>query len=308
MRLAFMGSPVFAVPTLSALMAAGHEIACVYSQPPKPAGRGQTLRATPVHQWAEEHGLPVRTPRSLKKAEAQNEFAALGLDGAIVVAYGLILPKAILAAPRLGCLNLHGSLLPRWRGAAPIQRAVMAGDAETGVQVMVMEEGLDTGPVLATATTAIGPEDTASRVHDRLAALGAPLMVQALQAFADGALTPQPQADNGVTYAAKITPEETRVDWTLAATAVDAKIRGLALFPGAWCTAPGEKAPVRLKLLGSRLAAGQGAPGAVLDDQLTIACGQGAIQVTRLQREGRQALDASDFVRGSPSLCGIVLS
>ena len=299
-----MGSPAFAAPTLLALLEAGHTIACVYSQPPKPAGRGQTLRPTAIHALAEERGLPVRTPRSLKKPEEQEAFAALDLDAAVVVAYGLILPKPILMAPRLGCLNLHGSLLPRWRGAAPIQRAVMAGDGETGVQVMVMEEGLDTGPVLATARTPIGPEDTASRVHDRLAALGAPLMVEALAAFADGRLVPQAQSEDGVTYAAKITPAETRIDWTAPASVVDAHIRGLSLFPGAWFTLASDKGPVRVKALGSRLVTGSGAPGEVLDEALTIACGTGAVQLTLLQREGRQALPAADFLRGTPLKAG----
>ena len=299
-----MGSPAFAAPTLLALLEAGHTIACVYSQPPKPAGRGQTLRPTAIHALAEERGLPVRTPRSLKKPEEQEAFAALDLDAAVVVAYGLILPKPILMAPRLGCLNLHGSLLPRWRGAAPIQRAVMAGDGETGVQVMVMEEGLDTGPVLATARTPIGPEDTASMVHDRLAALGAPLMVEALAAFADGRLAPQAQSEDGVTYAAKITPAETRIDWTAPASVVDAHIRGLSLFPGAWFTLASDKGPVRVKALGSRLVTGSGAPGEVLDEALTIACGTGAVQLTLLQREGRQALPAADFLRGTPLKAG----
>ena len=299
-----MGSPAFAAPTLLALLEAGHTIACVYSQPPKPAGRGQTLRPTAIHALAEERGVPVRTPRSLKKPEDQEAFAALDLDAAVVVAYGLILPKPILMAPRLGCLNLHGSLLPRWRGAAPIQRAVMAGDGETGVQVMVMEEGLDTGPVLATARTPIGPEDTASRVHDRLAALGAPLMVEALAAFAEGRLTPQAQSEDGVTYAAKITPAETRIDWTAPASVVDAHIRGLSLFPGAWFTLASDKGPVRVKALGSRLVTGSGAPGEVLDEALTIACGTGAVQLTLLQREGRQALPAADFLRGTPLKAG----
>ncbi len=308
MRLAFMGSPAFAAPTLDALIAAGHDIACVYSQPPKRAGRGQVLRPTPIHAMAEAAGLPVRTPRSLKKLEAQGEFAALNLDAAIVVAYGLILPKAILDAPRLGCLNLHGSLLPRWRGAAPIQRAVMAGDAETGVQVMLMDEGLDTGPVLATAKTPIGPDDTASSVHDRLALLGAPLMAQTLAAFATGAMKPLPQRDDGATYAAKITPAETRIDWREPAAVVDAKIRGLALFPGAWCEAPGDRGPVRVKLLGSRLEAGAGAPGVALDDALLVACGDGAVRLTRLQREGRQALDAQDYLRGQPTPRGTQLT
>jgi methionyl-tRNA formyltransferase len=302
-----MGSPVFAVPTLHALVSAGHEIACVYSQPPKPAGRGQALRPTPVHLAAEGIGVEVRTPRSLKKQDEQAAFVALGVDAAIVVAYGLILPKAVLEAPRLGCLNLHGSLLPRWRGAAPIQRAVMAGDAETGVQVMLMDEGLDTGPVLATAKTPIGPTDTASTIHDRLAVLGAPLMVETLAAFAAGEVAPVAQPDFGATYAAKITPAETRIDWRQPATVVDAQIRGLALFPGAWCEAPGEKGAIRLKLLGSLVDDGAGAPGEVLDEALLIACGQGAVRLTRLQREGRQAMPAEAFLRGGGIKRGTLL-
>lgn len=300
MRLAFMGSPGFAVPTLLALLDAGHDIACVYSQPPKPAGRGQTLRPTAIHDFAQARGLPLRTPRSLKRSEEQEAFAALGLDAAIVAAYGLILPKPILEAPRLGCLNLHGSLLPRWRGAAPIQRAVMAGDAETGVQVMVMQEGLDTGPILATARTPIGAEDTASAVHDRLALLGAELMVEALADFAAGRIAPQAQSVHGVTYAAKISSSETRVDWAAPSTAVDAQIRGLSLFPGAWFMMGLDPRAVRVKVLGSRLAEGGGAPGEVLDRDLTIACGTGAVRLTLLQREGRQAMSARDFLRGVP--------
>lgn len=294
-----MGSPAFAAPTLLALLEAGHEIACVYSQPPKPAGRGQTLRPTAIHALAEAKGLLVRTPRSLKMPEEQEAFAALNLEAAVVVAFGLILPKPILEAPRLGCFNLHGSLLPRWRGAAPIQRAVMAGDAETGVQVMLMEEGLDTGPILTTARTPIGPEDTASAVHDRLAALGGPLMAQALADYAAGRIAPQAQSEMGVTYAAKITTAETRIDWSQPAARLDAHIRGLSLFPGAWFQMPSDKGPVRVKALGSRLSRGGGAPGEVLDDALTIACGEGALQLTLLQREGRQAMPAQDFLRGA---------
>jgi methionyl-tRNA formyltransferase len=308
MRLAFMGSPVFAEPTLRALLDAGHEIACVYTQPPRPAGRGQELRPTAIQSAAEKLGLQVRSPRSLKKVPEQEAFAALNLDAAVVVAYGLILPKAILEAPRLGCLNLHGSLLPRWRGAAPIQRAVMAGDAETGVQVMCMDEGLDTGPVLATARTPITAEDTASSVHDRLAALGAPLLVKALEAFAAGHLRPVTQDEAGVVYAAKITPEETKIDWTKPAKQVDAHIRGLALHPGAWFMAPGEKGPVRVKALFSAIAEGAGPPGTALDDTLTIACGEGAVRLLRLQREGRQAMAAQDYLRGNPLPQGGVLA
>ena len=233
LRIAFLGSPDFAVPALAALAEAGHEVACVYSQPPRPAGRGKKLRPTPVHQWAEAHGLEVRTPRSLKAAPEQSEFAALELDAAVVVAYGLILPQAILDAPRLGCMNMHASLLPRWRGAAPIHRAIMAGDEMTGVQAMMMEAGLDTGPVLATEQTRIFPFDTTGTVHDRLAGLAADLAVTALAGLADGSLVPQAQPEDGVTYAHKVTAEDQRVDWTKPAAEVDCQIRGLSPFPGA---------------------------------------------------------------------------
>ncbi|MEQ1494086.1 MAG: methionyl-tRNA formyltransferase, partial [Terricaulis sp.] len=234
MRLAFMGSPAFGLPTLEALIAAGHEIACVYSQPPRPAGRGKKERLTPVHEFAAARGIEVRTPKSLKKAPEQEAFAALNLDLAIVVAYGLILPKPILDAPKRGALNLHGSLLPRWRGAAPIQRAIMAGDKITGVQVMRMEEGLDTGAILSTATTPIDFDDTTSTVHDRLSAIGATLMRDTLDKFERGETIETPQSEEGVTYAHKITPAEARIDWTRPAREVDAMIRGLSPAPGAW--------------------------------------------------------------------------
>jgi len=246
-RIAFMGSPDFAVPALAELIARGREIVCVYSQPPRPAGRGQQLRQTPVHAFAESRGIEVRTPKSLKKAPEQEAFAALDLDLAVVVAYGLILPKPILDAPRFGCVNLHGSLLPRWRGAAPIQRALMAGDRETGVQAMRMEEGLDTGPVLSTARTSIEPDDTAQTLHDRLAALGAPLLADAVDAIMNGRAREMPQPDEGVTYAKKIDPAEARIDWTRTAREIDLQIRGLSPFPGAWFEMPGEKRPVRMK-------------------------------------------------------------
>ncbi|MEZ6023972.1 MAG: methionyl-tRNA formyltransferase [Hyphomonadaceae bacterium] len=300
LRLAFMGSPHFALPTLAALIDAGHEIACVYSQPPRPAGRGQQERPTPVAAFAAERGLEVRTPKSLKRPEAQAAFAALELDAAIVVAYGLILPKPILDAPRLGAFNLHGSLLPRWRGAAPIQRAIMAGDRVTGVQVMRMEEGLDTGPVLASAETPIAFDDNASSVHDRLAALGAPLMVEALAQLERGAAVEIPQASEGVTYAHKLTPAEARIDWSQSARQVDCHIRGLAPFPGAWFEYEGG----RIKALDSRLGMGDGAPGEVLDDALLIACGEGAVRLLKLQREGRAPLLAEDFLRGRPIEAG----
>jgi len=294
LRLAFMGSPHFALPTLEALIAAGHEIACVYSQPPRPAGRGKQERLTPVHALAAARGIEVRTPKSLKRPEAQEAFAALKLDAAIVVAYGLILPQAILDAPRLGCFNLHGSLLPRWRGAAPIQRAIMAGDRVSGVQVMRMEIGLDTGPILASAETPIDAEDTTASLHDRLAALGAPLMANALAALERGAAIETPQAEAGVTYAHKITPAETRIDWGRPARDVDCAIRGLSPTPGAWCEING----ARVKVLHSRLGRGQGAPGEALDDDLLIACAEGAVRLTIVQREGRAPMPGADFLRG----------
>ncbi len=310
LRLAFMGSPDFAAPTLGALIEAGHDIVCVYSQPPKPAGRGKKLRPTPVHAYAEACGIEVRTPRSLKSAEAQAAFAALDLDAAIVVAYGLILPQAVLDAPRLGCINLHGSLLPRWRGAAPIQRAIMAGDNRTGVQAMVMEAGLDTGPVLASETARIFPFDTAGDLHDRLAGLGADLMPRALAGFADGSLAPQPQSEVGVAYAAKITGDDQRIDWRRPADTIDCQIRGLSPFPGAWChwTPRGEAEPARLKLLLSRPEPGDGAPGTVLDDNLLVACGEGAVRLLRLQRPGKGPMEADVFLRGAPIQMGEALT
>lgn len=289
-----MGSPTFALPTLAALIEAGHEIACVYSQPPRPAGRGKQDRSTPVHAFAAERSIEVRTPKSLKKPEEQAAFAALNLDLAIVVAYGLILPKPILDAPKRGALNLHGSLLPRWRGAAPIQRAIMAGDSVTGVQVMRMEEGLDTGAVLASAETPISVDDTTASVHDRLAALGAALMRDTLQRLEAGVVTETPQASEGVTYAHKITPAETRIDWTRPAREIDFMIRGLAPAPGAWFELDG----ARVKALQSRLGQGAGAPGEVLDDNLLIACGEGAVRLITVQREGRGPLAADAFLRG----------
>ncbi|MBI3439533.1 MAG: methionyl-tRNA formyltransferase [Proteobacteria bacterium] len=300
LRLAFMGSPDFALPSLAALIEAGHDIACVYSQPPRPAGRGKQERPTPVHAFATSRGLEVRTPKSLRNAEAQAAFAALNLDAAIVVAYGLILPKPILDAPRMGCFNLHGSLLPRWRGAAPIQRAIMAGDAKTGVQVMRMEEGLDTGPVLAAYETPITPDDTTGTLHDRLAQNGAILLIDTLARLERGKARETPQPQEGVTYANKITPSEARIDWSAPAREIDGKIRGLSPYPGAWFELNG----VRVKALGSRIASGAAPPGTVLDDQLTIGCGEGAVRLTRLQREGRGALNAMEFLRGNPVTAG----
>ncbi|WP_375174259.1 methionyl-tRNA formyltransferase [Pseudooceanicola sp.] len=294
MRVIFMGTPEFSVPVLDALVEAGHEIACVYCQPPRPAGRGKKDRPTPVHARATELGLEVRHPASLKGAEAQAEFAALKADVAVVVAYGLILPQAILDAPVRGCLNIHASLLPRWRGAAPIHRAIMAGDAETGVCIMQMEAGLDTGPVLLREALAIAAEETTAELHDRLSVLGARLIVEALARLDE--LEPEVQPDAGVSYASKIDKSEARVDWTRPAAEVDRLIRGLSPFPGAWCEVGGQ----RVKLLASRLVAGQGAPGEVLDDALRVACGTGAVQLLRLQRAGKGAQEAAEFLRGNP--------
>ncbi|MBM2292622.1 methionyl-tRNA formyltransferase [Sulfitobacter pseudonitzschiae] len=293
MRIIFMGTPDFSVPVLDALVDAGHEIAAVYCQPPRPAGRGKKDRPTPVHARAEALGLQVRHPVSLKSAEAQEEFAALQADVAVVVAYGLILPQVILDAPARGCLNIHASLLPRWRGAAPIHRAIMAGDAETGVCIMQMEAGLDTGPVLLREATPIGATETTAQLHDRLSALGAAAVVRALGQLDD--LTPQVQPEDGVTYAHKIDKAEAALDWSRDAVEVDRQIRGLSPFPGAWFDHEG----VRIKVLGSRLAEGQGAAGEVLDDALTVACGTGAVQLTRLQKAGRGAQDATEFLRGN---------
>lgn len=294
MRVVFMGTPDFAVPALEALVAAGHEIAAVYSQPPRPAGRGQKDRPSPVQARAEALGLPVRTPRSLRDPEAQADFAALRPDAAVVVAYGLILPQAVLDAPARGCLNIHASLLPRWRGAAPIHRAVIAGDAETGVSIMQMEAGLDTGPVLLREATPIGPEDTTGTMHDRLAEIGARLVVAALARLDSLASEPQPEA--GASYAAKIDKAEAEVDWARPAPEIDRQIRGLSPFPGAWTLVRGQ----RVKLLASRQAQGQGAPGTVLDAALTVACGTGALRLTRLQRAGRGAQGTEEFLRGFP--------
>ncbi|MEL0437798.1 methionyl-tRNA formyltransferase [Phycobacter sp. K97] len=294
MRVVFMGTPEFSVPVLDALVEAGHEIAAVYCQPPRPAGRGKKDRPTPVHARAEALGLEVRHPVSLKGAEEQAAFAALEADIAVVVAYGLILPQAVLDAPKQGCLNIHASLLPRWRGAAPIHRAIMAGDAETGICIMQMEAGLDTGPVLLRQSTPIGGEETTAGLHDRLSEMGAGLIVEALASLPE--LTPEVQPQEGVTYAAKIDKGEAQVDWSKPAQEVDRKIRGLSPFPGAWCEINGQ----RVKLLASRLVKGTGAAGEVLDDALTVACGSGAVELLRLQRAGKGAQDRDVFLRGFP--------
>ncbi|MGK7752583.1 MULTISPECIES: methionyl-tRNA formyltransferase [unclassified Roseovarius] len=292
MRLIFMGTPEFSVPALDALVAAGHEIAAVYCQPPRPAGRGKKDRPSPVQARAEALGLRVRHPVSLKGVDEQAEFAALEADAAVIVAYGLILPQAILDSPRQGCLNIHASLLPRWRGAAPIHRAIMAGDDRTGVCIMQMEAGLDTGPVLLRRETSIGAEETTGALHDRLSRMGADAITEALARLKE--LTPEPQPEDGVTYADKIDKAEARIDWTRPAEKIDRQIRGLSPFPGAWIDHDG----TRIKFLASRIGAGSGAPGEVLDDTLTIACGTGAIRVLRLQKAGRGPQATADFLRG----------
>lgn len=289
MRVIFMGTPDFSVPALRAI-AARHQVVAVYSQPPRAAGRGQKPRPSPVHRAAEDLGLAVRTPERLKSPEAQADFAALDADVAVVVAYGLILPQPVLDAPRLGCLNIHASLLPRWRGAAPIHRALMSGDTETGVAIMQMQAGLDTGPVLAEARTPIGPEDTTADLHDRLAAMGADLIVDTLDRLP---LPAAAQAETGVTYAHKIDKTEARIDWTRPAAQIDRQIRALSPFPGAWCLIAGE----RVKLLRCRLAPGSGAPGQVLSG-FTIACGGGAVEVRQAQREGKRPMPAAEILRG----------
>lgn len=292
MKIVFMGTPDFAVPVLDALVNAGYEIVAVYSQPPRPAGRGKKERPSPVQARAEELGLTVRHPVSLKGADEQAEFAALGADVAVVVAYGLLLPQAILDAPARGCLNIHASLLPRWRGAAPIHRAIMAGDTETGVCIMQMEAGLDTGPVLMRQATSIGAEETTQQLHDHLSQIGAKAIVDALANLDN--LTAEAQPEEGVTYASKIDKAEAKIDWSEPATVVDQKIRGLSPFPGAWCEIEGQ----RVKLLASRLAEGTGAPGEILDDALTVACGESAVQLLRLQRAGKGVQDSEVFLRG----------
>ncbi|MDA5192952.1 methionyl-tRNA formyltransferase [Govanella unica] len=303
MRLAFMGTPEFSVSTLRALIDAGHDVVAVYSQPPRPAGRGQKERPSPVAAAAEAAGIPVFTPTSLKSDEETARFQALGLDAAVVVAYGLLLPQAILDAPRMGCVNVHASLLPRWRGAAPIQRAIMAGDAETGITIMGMEAGLDTGPMILIEKTPIAADDTAASLHDRLAVMGAQTINPALQGLADGSLTPVPQPADGVTYAKKIDKAEARLDWSRPAIELDRQIRGLAPFPGAWFEHEG----ARVKVLGSRLAEGDGAPGTLIAAPFTVACGKGAVALTTLQREGKSAMSAEEFQRGRAIPLGLRL-
>lgn len=300
LRLIFMGTPEFAVPTLLELVAHGHEVTAVYTRAPKPAGRGMKLQPTPVEQEARRLGIPVLTPTTLRTPEAIEEFRAHDADAAVVVAYGMILPQAILDTPKLGCFNLHASLLPRWRGAAPINRAIMAGDAETGVMVMKMDAGLDTGDVAMAERIAIADAMTASDLHDALARLGGDLMVRAIGALERGRLQLTKQSEEGVTYAAKIEKAEARIDWNGPAREVLRHIHGLSPFPGAWCEMPIEGEPVRVKILRCAIAGGAGAPGTLLDDRLSAACKDGAIRILELQRAGKAPMKAEDFLRGTP--------
>jgi methionyl-tRNA formyltransferase len=306
MRLIFMGTPDFAVPTLLETIGRDHEVAAVYTRAPKPAGRGMELQVTPVEREARRFGLPVLAPKTLRTDEALEAFRAHQADAAIVVAYGLILPVPILEAVPLGCFNLHASLLPRWRGAAPISRAIMAGDAESGVMVMRMAEGLDTGPVAMAERLPIASDMTAGELHDALAPLGADLMVRALGALERGTLQLTPQSEEGVTYAAKIDKSETRIDWTKSWKAVHDHCRGLSPFPGAWFELPGAQ-PARIKVLRTARGESSGAPGTVLDDNLTIACGEGTVRLLEIQRAGRQPIKAQDFLRGTAVAPGTVL-
>ena len=303
LRLIFMGTPDFAVPTLVNIVGRGHEVVAVYTRAPRPAGRGMDLKPSQVEQAARGFGLNVLTPTSLRTTEAQETFRGHDADAAVVVAYGLILPKPILEGVPLGCFNLHASLLPHWRGAAPINRAVMAGDTESGVMVMRMDEGLDTGPVALSAHVAIGPDMTAGELHDALAPIGAGLMANALGALERGALALTPQPATGITYAAKIANEETRIDWHKSWKLVHDHIRGLSPYPGAWCELPDG---ARTKILRTTKGDGAGTPGTVLDDKLTVACGEGAVRILELQRAGRQVMKAGDFLRGAPIARGAV--
>jgi methionyl-tRNA formyltransferase len=304
LRLVFMGTPQFAVPTLSELLGQGHELVAVYTQPPRAAGRGMTTRKSPVHTVAEGFGLAVRTPASLKPESEAAELALLEPDAVVVVAYGQILPRAILDVPKEGCLNLHGSLLPRWRGAAPIERAIMAGDGETGVMVMRMEAGLDTGPVALVERVAIGADETAGHLTERLSRRGADLMARAVAALSRGVLTFTPQAEAGVTYAKKIDKGETRIVWSRPASEVHNHIRGLSPDPGAWFEADFGRGSERVRVVRSSLSGGAGAPGTVLDDRLAVACGDGAVRLLELQRAGKQPLVAEVFLRGTPIAVG----
>lgn len=302
LKLVFMGTPDFSVAALKALLDAGHDVVCVYSQPPRKAGRGQKLTPSPVHAFAQAQGIEVRTPASLKGTDEQTAFAALSVDAAVVVAYGLLLPQAVLDAPRLGCFNIHASVLPRWRGAAPIQRAIEAGDAKTGVTIMKMDAGLDTGDVVLVEETPIGPRQTSGELFDILAVMGARLIVQALDGVASGQLTPKPQPADGVTYASKIDKSETRIDWSQPAQAVSAQVR--AFHPLAWFEVDG----LRVRVLALTIESAHGKPGVTLDDRLLVACGEGAVRLVRVQPAGKAAMDAGAFLNGHPVLVGVTLS
>jgi len=302
-RIAYMGTPEFSVGAIAALIEAGHEVTCVYTQPPRPAGRGKKARPSPVHEFATERGIELRHPASLRGADDQAAFAALDLDLAVVAAYGLILPKPILKAPRLGCLNIHASLLPRWRGAAPIQRAILAGDRTTGVTIMRMDEGLDTGPMLLRESVAIGSATNAGELHDELAATGARMIVAALAGLAAGTLDETPQPDEGVTYAAKIDKAESRIDWTRPAIEIERQLRAFAPVPGAWFELDGE----RIRALAGAVTDGRAAPGTVLDEALTVACGDGALRLITVQRPGKAAMEAAAFLRGRAIPAGTIL-
>lgn len=307
MRIIFMGTPDFAVPALGAVLDAGHEIVAVYTPPPRAAGRGLAARKSPIQLFAESRGLAMHTPVSLKSGEEQARYKSLNADAGVVVAYGQILPKPILEAPRHGCFNIHASLLPRWRGAAPIQRALLAGDAETGVAVMRIEEKLDTGAVCLMERTAIGPDETAGELHDRLSELGAELMVRVLSDLGKGSLACWPQHNEGVTYAAKIELGETRIDWSRPASDVHNLIRGLSPHPGAWFEVDLNGKRERVRVLGSTLTEGEGKPGTVLDDQLTIACGKGSVRLLQVQRAGKRPMPVAEFRRGAKLPVGSLL-
>jgi len=303
MKLVFMGTPDFAVAILDSLLSAGHEIVAVYSQPPRPAGRGHKEQPSPVHAFAAARGLPVRTPLTLRSPEEQAAFAALKADAAIVAAYGLILPQAVLDAPQHGCLNVHASLLPRWRGAAPIQRAILAGDADSGVTIMQMEAGLDTGPILLMRSLPLPPDVTAPWLHDRLAELGAGMILEALEKLTDGTLVAQSQPEEGAVYAAKLTRDEARIDWSRPARQIERQVRALNPWPGVWFDLGGE----RVKVLSAEVTTGRGQPGTVLDDGLAIACGEGSLRPLKVQRAGKAPMETAEMLRGHPVAVGTVL-
>ena len=309
LRIIFMGSPDFAVPVLASLIDAGHQIVCVYAQPPRPAGRGQKEQPCPVHKYAQEKNLTVRTPKSFKDDTAQQEFAAFKADVAVVAAYGLILPKAVLAAPRFGCVNVHASLLPRWRGAAPIHRAILSGDTESGITIMAMDEGLDTGAMIRRQAVPITPTTTAEDLHDALAALGATMIVTALDDLGAGNVTPEPQPDDGVTYAKKLERREGRLDWTQPADYLERAVRAFNPWPGTWFILPGNEKNARVKVLAAKVVHDNKGkePGTVIDDTLAIACGFGALRLERLQRAGKAAMDTGEFLRGTQLPAGTQL-